>query len=337
MSTIKDVAKLANVSISTVSYALNNSGNVSEETKKKIFEAAKKLDYKPSGIARSLKSKKTQIIGVFLNNFNGPIYSEIIRGVSDVVKATGYEIVVAECMSTRNSLSRLFAQRIVDGAIVLSPNVPDKIIKEYASANFPIVTLDRELKHDYISSVLIDNKNACYNVIRFLAEQGYKNVALINGPKGTYDSEKRHEGFMEGINNFNMNLKPNWECTGNFEEESGFDITQKLIDSGDMPEVFCVANDEMAIGVVKALKENNIKIPKEIAVVGFDDIQLCDYITPRLTTVRRPAYDLGVLATYTLLDSLRGNSESKIKMLSTEMVIRETLVERNKKVNNNKF
>lgn len=332
MSTIKDVAKLANVSISTVSYALNNTGNVSEETRKKIINAAKELDYKPSGIARSLKTKKTEIIGVFLNNFNGPIYSEIIRGVSDVVKANGYEIVVAECMSTRNTLSRLFAQRIVDGAIVLSPNVPDKIIKEYASSNFPIVTLDRELKHDFVSSVLIDNKNACYNVIRYLSEQGYKDVALINGPKGTYDSEKRYEGFKEGIKNFNMNLKKQWECVGSFEEESGYNIAQKIIKSGDIPEVFCAANDEMAIGVVKALKENNIKVPKEVAVVGFDDIQLCEYITPKLTTVRRPAYDLGVLATYTLLDGLKGNTESKIKMLSTEMVIRETLVEKNKRI-----
>ena len=328
MSNIKDVAKLANVSISTVSYALNNTGNVSEETKKKILDAAKKLDYRPSGIARSLKTKKTEIIGVFLNNFNGPIYSEIIRGARDVARANGYEIIVAECMSSKNKVTRLFGQKIVDGAIVLSADISDKIIKEYATENFPIVTLDRELKGEFISSVLLDNKNASYNAMKFIAEQGYKDILLINGPKRTYDSEKRYEGFKDGIENYGLNLKKNWDCIGNFEEESGYNILKKVIESGDLPEVVCAANDEMAIGAIKALKEYNIKIPKEIAVMGFDDIPLCEYITPKLTTIRRPAYDLGVLATHTLFNNLKGNYDGRSKMLSTEFIIRESLTER---------
>lgn len=331
MSTIKDVAKLANVSISTVSYALNNTGNVSDETKKKILDAAKKLEYRPSGIARSLKTKKTEIIGVFLNNFNGPVYSEIIRGARDVAKSNGYEIVVAECMAEKNTVTKLFAQRIVDGAIVLSTTISDKVIKEYASSNFPIVVLDREIKAEYISNVLIDNKNACYNAVKFIAEQGMKNIAVINGPKGTYDSEKRYEGFMEGIKAFDMNLKKEWSCEGNFEEESGYEITMEMIEKNNLPEVICAANDEMAIGAIKALKEKNIKIPKEVAVMGFDDIVLCDYVTPKLTTIKRPAYDLGVLATHTLFNNLKGDFKGKSKMLSTEFVIRESLVEKNKK------
>ncbi|KLE17190.1 LacI family DNA-binding transcriptional regulator [Clostridium sp. C8] len=330
MSNIKDVAKLANVSISTVSYALNNTGNVSDETKKKILDAAKKLDYRPSGIARSLKTKKTEIIGIFLNNFNGPIYGEIIRGVRDIAKSNGYEVVVAECMASKNTVTRLFGQKIVDGAIVLSADISDKIIKEYASKSFPIVTLDRELKGDFISSVLIDNKNAAYNAIKFIAEQGYKDILLINGPKGTYDSEKRYEGYQEGIKQYNLNLKDDWDCIGNFEEESGYRILKRVIESGNLPEVVCAANDEMAIGAIKALKEHNIKIPEDVAVIGFDDIPLCEYITPKLTTIRRPAYDLGVLATHTLFNNLKGNYDGRSKMLSTEFIIRETLVEREK-------
>lgn len=331
MSTIKDVAKLANVSISTVSYALNNTGNVSDKTKRKIIEAAKKLEYKPSGIARSLKTKKTEIIGVFLNNFNGPVYSEIIRGARDVAKSNGYEIVVAECMAGKNTVTKLFSQSIVDGAIVLSTTISDKIIKEYATSKFPIVVLDRELNSDYISNVLIDNKNACYNAIKFAADQGYKDIALINGPLGTYDSEKRYEGFMEGIKDFKLNLKKEWACIGNFEERSGYDIVKGFIQKNNLPEIICAANDEMAIGAIKALNEANIKIPEEVSVMGFDDIPLCEYVTPKLTTIRRPAYDLGVLATHTLFNNLKGSFDGKSKMLSTEFIIRESLVEKNTK------
>lgn len=328
MSNIKDVAQLAKVSISTVSYALNNTGSVSEKTKRKIIDAAKKLEYKPSGIARSLKTKKTEIIGVFLNNFNGPIYSEIIRGARDVIKANGYEIVVAECMVGKNKVTKLFSQSIVDGAIILSTTISDEIIKKYATSKFPIVVLDRELNNEYISNVLIDNKNACYNAIKFASHQGYNDIALINGPIGTYDSEKRYEGFMEGIKDFKLNLKSEWACIGNFEEKSGYNITKEFIENDNLPEIICAANDEMAIGAIRALKEADIKIPEEVSVMGFDDILLCNYITPKLTTIRRPAYDLGVLAAHTLFNNLKGNFDNKSKMLSTEFIIRESLIKK---------
>lgn len=328
MSTIKDVAKLANVSISTVSYAMNNTRNIKDETKRRIFEAAKELDYKPSGIARSLKMQKTEIIGVFLNNFNGPIYSEIIRGIRDVAKTSGYEIVVAECMAGKNTVTRLFSQNIVDGAIILSTLISDKIIKQHACEKFPIVVLDRELKTDFISSVIIDNKNATYNAVKFLAQQGFKDIAFIHGPKDTYDSVKRQEGFEEGAKTYNLNVKKEWIHFGTFEEKSGYEATKAMIKKKQLPEVICASNDEMAIGAIKALKENNIVIPDQVSVMGFDDINLCEYVTPKLTTIKRPAYDLGVLAMHTLLNNLKGNFENSIKKLSTEFIIRESLVEK---------
>lgn len=325
MSTIKDVAQLANVSISTVSYALNNSGSVSGETKKKVLEAAKKLDYKPNGIARSLKTKKTEMIGVFLNDFNGPVYSEIIRGVQEIAVSKGYEIIIAECMANEHSVSRIFTQGIVDGAIVLSTRISSDIIREYASSHFPVVLLDREMSGEYISSVLIDNKSACYNLVKYIKDLGYRKVAIINGPKGTYDSNKRYEGMTEAIRDFGLTINEGQSFIGKFTEDDGYRFGKEIAASGNLPEVILAANDEMAIGAMKALQEEGISVPDQVSVTGFDDIELCQYVSPKLTTIARPAYELGLLATHVLFNSMKGDVSRHSQVLNTELVIRESL------------
>lgn len=324
MSTIKDVAKLANVSISTVSYAINDSGNVSKETKKKILKAAKELGYKPSGIARSLKTKKTEIIGVFVNELAGPIYTEILRGIQEVALSNDYEVIVGDCFSSNNTITRLLSERIVDGAVILAPAIPDKKLISISQSNLPIVVLDREAKDEAFSSILIDNESASYNVVKFFNELGYKDVGFISGPEGSYDSIKRFAGFSRGIKDFKLNFDEKWHGIGNFTEKSGYDIMKKFIEEVELPRAFFIANDEMAIGAIMALKEANINIPERVAIVGFDDIKLAEYITPTLTTVRRPSYDLGVLAAHTLFNNLKGNTRSKTMMLSTELIVRES-------------
>ena len=325
MSNIKDVAKEAGVSISTVSYALNNSGSVSDKTRKKILDAAKKLGYKPNGIARSLKTKKTSMIGVFLNDFDGPIYSEIIRGVQEVTRSNNYEMIVAECMANENDVSHIFTQRIVDGAIILSTQISSKVVEEYASSDFPIVVLDRELEGEYISNILIDNKTACYQLVKYICDLGIQEVAVINGPKGTYDSEKRYEGTLQGIRDFGLIVKDNHFLVGNFTEHSGYECTLKILEDPKYPEVIICANDEMAIGAMKAIREKGLRIPEDISVTGFDDIELASYVTPQLTTIHRPACELGILAAHILFNSMKGNTRKFHQVLSSELVIRDSL------------
>lgn len=323
MSTIKDVARIAGVSISTVSYALNDNGKVSEDTRKKILAVAKELNYKPNGVARSLKTKKMEIIGVF-SDFSGPLHSEIIKGVQEVGRSHNYEVIVGECLVKKHSVTRMLSERIVDGAIIFSSSVKNDVLGELSQNKFPIVVLDREIDSPNISQILIDDKAAAYNVVKHFNDLGYTDIGFISGPKDSYDSEKRFEGFKAAIKDFKLNFKKSWYAVGEFNEYKGYEVMNELIAKGDLPRAFFAANDEMAIGAIQALKEHNIKIPEEVAIIGFDDIAMARHITPALTTVRRPAYDLGIMAAHTLFSHLQGKQSSKSVVLSTELIIRES-------------
>lgn len=323
MSTIKDVARLASVSISTVSYALNGSGRVSDETREKILKAAKQLNYSPNAAARSLKTKQMEIIGVF-SDFSGPLHSEIIKGVQEVARTNRYEVIFGECLINKHTVTRMLSERMVDGAIILSSSINNNILEELSKKEFPIVVLDRKIENDKISQILVDDKDAAYNVVKHFYSLGYKDVGFISGPKDSYDSERRFEGFKLGVKEFKMNFKRSWYADGEFNEYKAYNVMTELIEKKDLPRAFFIANDEMAAGAILALKEHNIRVPEDIAIVGFDDIQLARHITPALTTVRRPAYDLGIMAAHTLFNQLKGKQGSRNIILSTALVVRES-------------
>ncbi|MGL4336751.1 MAG: LacI family DNA-binding transcriptional regulator [Turicibacter sp.] len=324
MVTIKDVAKEANVSISTVSYVLSGKKKVTDNTKERVLKAVAELGYKPSGIAQSLKTQKTNFIGVFLEEFRGPVFNEIIHGISQEAKRYGYEILVTEYTKGSTEISRLFSQRIADGAIVLASNVSDEIITQYASEKFPIVTMDRDIKHEAISSIVIDNQQVCQELIQGLLEKGYQNFYFLNGPQGTYDSDMRRLGFISTLHLQNNPILQYREEYGNFTEENGYTVAKKLIKANELPEVICCANDEMALGVINALKEHGISIPQEVAVTGFDDIRIAEYVTPTLTTIKRPSFDLGATAAKILIDGIEKKIMGKRMILSTEVVWRDS-------------
>ncbi len=325
MPTIKDVAKKANVSISTVSYALNGTRSISEETKQKVLQAAKELGYQPNGIARSLKMKNNRMIAAVVNEFHGPIYQEILRGISDVAKKNNYEVIAAECFSSQTQLTRVLSQKFVDGAIILATYLTDDIIKNLSSDKFPIVVLDRQIKGENITSIVIDNENSAYDVARYFSEKGYQNVGFLGGPKNSYDNNKRFEGFKRGVADFGLILSSRTIKVSDFTEEGGYQTMLKwIVDEGrtDLPRGIFVANDEMAIGAIRALQENDVLIPEKVAIVGFDDIKLGQYISPALSTIRRPSYELGVMAANSLIAHLNGEHVTKIMTLSSELILR---------------
>ena len=191
MCTIKDVAKKANVSISTVSYALNGKKNISEETRKRVLKVVEELGYRPNGIARNLKMQKNNMIAVIVNEFYGPIYQEILRGISFEAKKSNYEVIAVESFSSKSKITKVLSQRLVDGAIILASYIEDKTIEEFASEKFPIVVLDRQIPGEHIESILIDNEDAAYKVVNYFYEKGYRKVGFLGGPKDSYDNKKR--------------------------------------------------------------------------------------------------------------------------------------------------
>ena len=279
MSTIKDVAKKAGVSISTASYALNDLPNVHPDTKKRILEAAKELNYYPNGVARNLKTKRTGNIGVFIYGFAGPIFSDVLEGIRQKLQENNYNIVVSSGKSSIN----LLKERQVDGAIIFDGQLTDDLLLVYANHGLPLYVLDRQLKGTNIYSSLIDNEGLVYHFIKDMIKEGYKKFAYLSGPTDAFNNNHRYDGFKQALKEAHIEQHQYYQ--GDFTIHGGYEIGKNILKIKDRPKFIFCANDESAIGLMKALKEANINIPQDIAVAGFDNIYLGEYVTPKLTTI----------------------------------------------------
>lgn len=326
MVTIKDVAKRANVAISTASYALNGIDKVSKETKEKVQKAARELNYQKNGFASDLKRQNTRTIALILSDLAGPFYSELIRGVQKVAKEHGYDLVACNSIGGESSTAvKYLTERRADGCIVLAHNITDQMISAASSKNYPIVLLDRHIEKDSIVSVAVDNKKGAYQATAYLIEQGHHKIAYVSGPFGSYDDQMRFKGYREALETEQIEYRPKWRVTGNFTRESGKMATKILLASEDRPTAILFANDEMAIGGIETCKEQGVVIPDEISIVGFDDILEAKYISPKLTTIRQPKFEMGSLATHLIFQLIDKEKLETLYNLHTELVIRESV------------
>jgi LacI family transcriptional regulator len=318
MTTIKDVAKQARVSITSASYALNNTGTISEETRKRVLKAAEELNYHPNAFARNLKKRKTRTIGVFIQSFGGSFWEEILEGIHSTVLKTEYELLV--CPDTR-TVRKILTYRQVDGAIVFDNKVRSDTLLKLASQIFPIIVMDRDLKGDHLCSLLIDNQQGTKEAFYHLYNQGARRIAFISGPADSFDNRERKKIFLiEGDKN-NLVI-PCYD--GNFTESSGYEVATAIIRNNELPEAVFCANDQMAIGFIRAMNENHIKVPDDVAVVGFDDIQLATYVRPSLSTVGASRFLWGSLAAAQLIDCLENDASLQPGRIPTRLVPRES-------------
>ncbi|HLT00348.1 MAG TPA: LacI family DNA-binding transcriptional regulator [Acholeplasma sp.] len=285
--TIKDVAKKAGVSISTASYALNNRPNVHPKTKERILEVAESLGYYPNAHARNLKTRKSRNIGVFIYGFSGPIFSDLLEGINLELQKKDYNIIV----SSGKASSVLLRERGVDAAVIFDSNIPDQEIIHY-SKNHPIVVLDRYLDGENIFHSMIRNKELVHDfMVKILDEKKYQKVSIISGPEDSFNSQERLIGFNKALEE--KGLKPFSIIHGDFTTASGYQRGLELADAKERPQFVYCANDELAVGMIKAFNEKGIKIPEDIALAGFDGIALTDYLTPKLTTIEINHFEWG--------------------------------------------
>ncbi|MGG4393347.1 LacI family DNA-binding transcriptional regulator [Paenibacillus thiaminolyticus] len=314
MVSIKDIAKKAGVSISTVSYALNGSSKVTDETSAKILAIARELNYVPNAAARTLKKRESKIVGVFLTDFKGDVYGELLDGMKEVCNAQGYDLIV--CSGKQSH--RMLPERMIDGAIILDQTFSSEELIQYADRNHRIVVLDRELEHPNINQVLLDNKAGATLATEYLVERGHKKIYVVTGPEGSYDSNQRMKA-VKLVANRSEDVE--WiEIPGNFKKSGGERAAERIIQEYTEPAaVFCL-NDDMAIGLCDRLADTEYRIGEHIHVIGFDNIELTRYMQPRLATIDYSKHKWGALA-----------SEQLIKIISGEKVEHEriyvTLVE----------
>ncbi len=334
MANIKEVAKKAGVSISTVSYAMNNSPKVNINTKEKIIHIAQELGYHPNGSARSLKMRKNNIIGLFLKDFSGPYNSDIIEGVEKAVSRRGYEMIIASVHDgiLGNSYNLLREGR-VDGAIIFGTSViSDDFINEI-STRIPIVLSDKDSDFDfnrknYVCVIVIDNYNGAAEAVKHLISQGYRKIGYVSGSEGSFDNKKRFQAYKDILEDYNIPINKKWIIHGDYKEDTAYNAMKELIKRGDIPEAFFSANDQMAIGVMHAFEIFDLKVPKDIAIVGFDDISLASIVRPPLTTVHYERYEMGKMAVDLIFDMLEGNVNRRFVTMSTKLVVRESCGER---------
>lgn len=306
MVSIKDIAKKAGVSISTVSYALNGSSKVTDETSSKILAIARELNYVPNAAARNLKKRETKIIGAFLTDFKGEVYGELLDGMKKVCNAQGYDLIV--CSGKQSH--RMLPERMIDGAVILDQTFTSEELLMYADRNHKIVVMDRELDHPNINQVLLDNKAGATLATEYLVEQGHQKIYVVAGPLGSFDSEQRMKA-VKLVSDRATNVE--WiEIVGDFNKSGGEKAAEQILQEYTRPAaVFCL-NDEMAVGLYNRISDTDLRVGKHIHVIGFDNIELTRYMQPRLATIDYSKHKWGSLA-----------CEQLLKMIADEKVEHE--------------
>jgi len=318
MITIKDVAKLARVSITSASYALNGTGTIGDATRKRVLEAAAELNYHPNAFARHLKTHKTRTLGVFITRFGGSFYEDILEGIHLAVLKTDYELLV--CPESRD-IRKMLTHRQVDGAIIFDTKIKSDLLLRLASESFPIVVMDRFLQGDYLLPLLVDNTHGACQAFHHLYDQGARRIAYVSGAFDSYDNTERLQVFLCEAQNKQLIV----QCVdGNFTDESGYSAAFKMIEAGTLPEAVFCANDQMAIGLIRGMRELGIQVPEQVAVIGFDDIQLSRYIRPTLTTIRVSRFSWGSLAATQLINFLENDAPFQPARIPVELIVRES-------------
>jgi LacI family transcriptional regulator len=300
---IKDIARKAGVSISTVSYALNGSPKVTEETAARILKIAEEIHYVPHAAARSLKKRQSNIIGVFLTDFSGNFYGDLLQGVKEGLNRKGYDLVVCSGMQSH----RMIPERMIDGAIVLDETFSDEELLKYANQGHKLVVLDRELNHPNINQVLLDNKAGAALAMDYLLEQGHDKIYVVAGPKGSYDAKQRLHAVKQAVER-NPHLEF-IEIDGDFGKTSGEAAGERIANEYSRPAaVFCL-NDEMAVGLYHFIRNRtSLIVGEHIHLIGFDNIEVSQYIQPRLATIDYSMRKWGAFASEQLLKIISGQS-----------------------------
>jgi LacI family transcriptional regulator len=330
MTTIKDISRLANVSIAAVSKVVNGDySSVSETTKERILQIVKEMNYKPNRIARGLVTNKTNIIGLLVSDITNPFFATLAKGVEDRAGSYGYNVLLCntdEKAEKESTYVDLLLQYNAAGVIVTSSSNPEnKHILELAQYNTSFVSIDRSVSADTYS-IFVDNFRGTYVSTEYLIQNGHTRLAFIGGePPGT-GINQRLNGYLQALRDCKLQEDSQLICIDTYHSESGYKNVNMLLNKGlSFTGVVC-GNDLIAFGVVKALKERGLRVPEDVSIIGFDDIYLAAMFEPGLTTIRQPIYDMGSHAVDVLIRLIKGEPvKEKLKYFGPELVERDSV------------
>lgn len=306
--TIKDVARLAGVSISTVSRTINGTGYVKPGTREKVEKAVRELGYSPNHVARSLSTGTTKIIGAVLPDISNPFFPTLARGIDDAVSAQGYTLIICNTdgdEAQEEKAVNVLIEKRVDGILFVGGSTIASSLLKRAGEMVPIALIDREVQDVSCDKVIVDNYRGAYDMTQYLLSRGYRKIAFISGPSHLSTSKAREKGFLDCLTRkTGCDKAPRF--VGDFKYDTGYSLAREIIRMGLGIDCLFCANDLMALGAMRFFLDSGLKVPEDIAVAGFDDIPISSLVRPSLTTVSQPAYRMGSLAAEILLNRING-------------------------------
>ena len=319
--TIRQLARASGVSIGTVSRALNGYADVSEETRERVMRLARELDYTPAAAARSLKTQRSHVIGVFLETGEGhpdlqhPFFHEVLVGLKNSIGAGGYDLLLFASEHPGNGYgSHSYLKRArhhdVEGAVLMGTDPEDPEVRRLVRSEIPTVGVDVELEGPATTFVMSDNADGAAKTVRYLHSLGHRRIATITGLMETKPGADRLRGYRQAMQATGLAYRDEYVAYGDFYVESGRRAMADLLSLDEPPTAIFAASDMMALGAIRAAGDAGLNVPADISVVGFDDIQLADHMNPPLTTVRQDKAGLGVAAGTALMRLIDGEDDA---------------------------
>ena len=326
--TIKDIAKLANVSHTTVSRALNNSPLIKEVTRKKIAEIASQVGYVPNYNAKSLVLQRSHTIGLFFTSIakgtSSSFFSDTIRGVNSVIDVE-YNLFIRG-IDDYEDYSSVHHKRF-DGIILMSQSEADnKFMYHVVQQEIPIVVLNRQIEDRSIINIISNDQEGAYNAGKYLIECGHKDIAIIEGVEGFKSAQVRRDGFIKALIDHGMSVRNEYMVRGNYDMQSGYIAMAQLLELDTPPTAVFCSNDDMAIGAMNCVFERGMQVPNDISIVGFDDIGFSLYTNPSLTTVKRPIEKISEAGARKILSLIKqpASEDGRIS-INTELIKRKSV------------
>jgi len=328
MANIKDIAKRVGVSTATVSHVINKTRFVSEELIAKVLKGIQELNYQPNAIARSLVKKRTHTIGIIISDILNPFYTAIVRGIEDVTHKGGYNVMLCntdEDPEKEKLYIQVLLEKRIDG-LAISTAFQDGAHPFLAQLRMiPLVNIVRKIKGLAADAVVGDNIGGAYKAIEHLIKLGHRRIGIISGPSGLSSGAERLKGCKKAFEDHRITIDDSLIKFGDFKKESGYYLTKEVLQRRDPPTAIFVTNNQMTIGALSALNELKMRIPEDISLISFDDMEWYSFLNPPITTVEHPPYLMGKTAGEMLIQKISKKRKKPKKVLfQSNLIIRKS-------------
>ncbi len=328
ITTLRDVAREANLSVTAVSRVLNGKDGVSQETAERVRQIAQRMNYSPNVIAKSLRLNVTKTIGVITSDSSNGFFARVIKGVDDAMVHKGYNIILCNSNSEkekeRRAIEVLLSKR-VDGLIIVAPLLTsEEDVSFLHSLGIPVVLISRKAD-GHVSYVISDNVSGAYQLVCYMVQKGYQKIHFLNIPEDISSGKERLDGYKKALAENGIPFRESLVRYAKPTVESGYNVMTELLGRGEKVEALFCGCDVLAIGAMQAIYGHGLKIPRDIVLAGYDDIELAAYLRVPLTTVAQPGYEMGYKGAEMILKKIAGNKKDYHLVLKAELVVRESV------------